>query len=67
MDGTATKKAVSKKSKSTIAVEFEFERSTKNTHRFQEVADEPLIGTLYVQKSAFDKEPSGLVVTIEVK
>ena len=40
-------------------MEFEFERATKNTYRFQEKSSEsPVIGTLYVQKSVFgSKEP----------
>lgn len=32
-------------------IEFEFERATKNTFRFQEKSSgNPVIGTLYVQK-----------------
>jgi hypothetical protein len=40
-------------------IEFEFERATKNTYRFQEKSSgSPVIGTLYVQKSVFgSKEP----------
>lgn len=48
-------------------VEFEFERSTKNKHRYAEVADEPVIGTLYVGKSALGEDaPETLTVTIKV-
>ena len=59
-------------------VMFTLERSTKNTHRYQEVvgegeAEAEVIGTLYVQKSALDKKGDGVVetpatiyVTIEV-
>jgi hypothetical protein len=33
-------------------IDFEFERATKNTYRFQEKSTgSPAIGTLYVQKS----------------
>ena len=48
-------------------IEFEFERATKNTFRFQEKATgEPSIGTLYVQKSVFrSKEPKKVKVTVE--
>ena len=32
---------------------FEFEKETKNTVRFKEIAEEtPVIGTIYIQKSA---------------
>mgnify|MGYP003411044826 CR=1 FL=1 len=37
-----------------VKLEFEFERETKNTIRFAEVSDEPVIGTLYIQKDAID-------------
>ena len=48
-------------------IEFEFERVTKNTYRFQEKsAGSPVIGTLYVQKSVFgSKEPKKVKVTME--
>ena len=46
---------------------FEFERATKNTFRFQEKsAGNPVIGTLYLQKSVFgSNEPRKLKVTVE--
>lgn len=40
-----------------IEVKFAFERSTKNTYRFQELSDDPVIGVLYVQKRAFSRLP----------
>ena len=48
-------------------IEFEFERATKNTYRFQEKsAGSPVIGTLYGQKSVFEsKEPKKVKVTVE--
>ena len=48
-------------------IEFEFERATKNTYRFQEKgAGNPVIGVLYVQKSVFgSNEPKKLKVTVE--
>ena len=46
---------------------FELERDTKNTYRFQEAAkgEPPLIGTLYVQKWAFETTPQTITVTIK--
>ena len=48
---------------------FELERDTKNTYRFQEVAkgEPPLIGTLYVQKWAFENKPQTIIVTIKTE
>ena len=45
---------------------FELEKDTKNTYRFQEVAKgaAPLIGTLYIQKWAFEATPKTISVTI---
>ncbi|MGC8618742.1 MAG: hypothetical protein ACP5UZ_08440 [Thermoplasmata archaeon] len=47
-------------------IEFEFERATKNTYRFQEKSSgNPVIGTLYVQKSVFgSREPKSIRVTL---
>ena len=47
-------------------IEFEFERETKNTYRFQEKdSGNPAIRTLYVQKSVFgSKEPKKVKVTV---
>jgi hypothetical protein len=50
-----------------IRVEFEFERETKHTFRYQEVtAGKPeVVGTLYVQQSAFGgRAPQKIQVTI---
>ena len=49
-------------------ITFELERETKNTYRFQEVAKgaPPLIGTLYVQKWAFETPPKTITVVIKV-
>lgn len=47
-------------------IKFQFERATKNTYRFQEISEgEPVIGTLYVKKSLFEREPKGLKVIVE--
>ncbi len=51
-------------------INMKFEKATKNTFRFmEETKDEsvtPIIGTLYVQKSAFQgKTPESIKVSIE--
>ena len=48
-------------------IEFEVERATKNTYRFQEKSTgSPVIGTLYVQNSVFgSKEPKKVKATLE--
>jgi hypothetical protein len=48
-------------------IEFEFERATKNTYRFQEKSSgSPVIGTLYVQKSVFgSKELKNVKAAVE--
>jgi len=54
-----------------VVIMFEFERSTKNTHRFSEVVPDgevqPIVGTLYMQRSAFadGKAPDSIKVTVE--
>jgi len=48
-----------------IKAEFEFEKETRRTYRFAEVNGET-IGTLYVKKTAFDKQPKRVKVTVEV-
>jgi hypothetical protein len=48
-------------------IEFKFERAMKNKYRFKEKSSEsPVIGTMYVQKSAFDfLEPKKVKVMVE--
>ena len=51
-------------------VSMKFEKATKNTFRFNEETKDPsgtpIIGTLYVQKSAFQgKTPQDIKVNIE--
>ena len=50
-------------------IAFELERETKNTYRFQEVVKgaPPLIGTLYLQKWAFETAPRAITVTIKAE
>lgn len=52
--------------KKQVTVTFNKEKDTKNTRKFMEDAVEPIIGTLYVQKSALEKlgNPETLTVTI---
>ena len=53
-----------------VTAEFVFERSTKNTYRYQEVAEPghpPKIGTIYVQKWVVGAvAPAKIRVTLEV-
>lgn len=70
------KKIKMAKDKDTVVVNFQFERSTKGAHRFQEVDDkgkvlttndDAVVGTLYLRKSGVgDKEPKNAKVTIEL-
>jgi len=54
-----------------MKAKFTFEKETKNTIRFQEVVedgDKPVIGPLYVQKSALEnmKYENGQVIEVEI-
>ena len=52
-----------------IEAVFEYERSTKNTHKFLEVPEPgkpPISGTVYFQKWVFAKTPMKIRVTVEV-
>ena len=47
---------------------FTYEKSTKNTHRYQETGDpeNQIIGAVYIKKSTFEGEaPRSLTITIE--
>ena len=51
-----------------IVIQFRFQRSTKNTHVFEEIAPEgqsPVVGSLYVQQFAMKEPKKALTVTIE--
>ena len=68
---TAAKKTATKTKSAApkgIVLNFEFDRDTKNTRRFAEVVEgdnAPVVGTLYVQKSAFKGTlPETVTVTI---
>ena len=39
---------------------WKYEVDMKRIYHFQEDSDEPIVGTLYVQKSAFSPDPRGL-------
>lgn len=52
---------------SDLKIVFEYERSTKGAHRYQEKAEatEPIVGTLYVRKWAVGNDaPEKLTVVI---
>lgn len=50
-----------------LTTKFKYERSTKSTHRYNEVADEPIIGALYIKKTAFGEvAPESLTVTVKI-
>lgn len=55
------------KDKFSVTVEFAYSRSTKGTHRFDEVADpgKEVVGSLYIKKSAMPTEVQKLTVTIK--
>lgn len=44
---------------------FTYERDTKRTYRFQEDSEDPIVGTLYVQKSAFKTRPERIEVRLK--
>ncbi|MFQ6059898.1 MAG: hypothetical protein ACE5KV_01190 [Thermoplasmata archaeon] len=46
---------------------FRYERDTKRTYRFQEESEIPVVGTLYVQKSAFKSRPEKIEVVLKAK
>lgn len=49
-----------------ISVDFELDRTTKNTYRYAETSAIPHIGTLYIQKFALGAEPPAkLHITVE--
>ena len=52
-----------------MKIRFEFEKETKGTFRFKEVSDEPVIGTLYIKKSAVKdlKLTDQDSITVEIK
>lgn len=53
-----------------LSVRFEANGETKNTFKFleQSGAEEPKIGTLYIQKKALNrKQPQRLSVTVETE
>ena len=51
-----------------IERDFEYEKDTKNTIRYTEVAEgqPPIIGTLYVQKWALKGSPKRIKMTLDV-
>ena len=48
------------------AATFQFERATKNKYRFREDSDDPIVGTLYLDKGLFkDGAPDRITATFE--
>lgn len=48
--------------------DFVLDKTTKNTYRFAEIMeddDAPMVGVIYVQKSALPTKPQRIRVTIE--
>ncbi|MFQ6128181.1 MAG: hypothetical protein ACE5QW_04695 [Thermoplasmata archaeon] len=50
-----------------VTLTFSYKRDTKRTYRFQEESDNPIVGTLYVQKRAFKSRPERIEVTLKAK
>lgn len=46
---------------------MKFEKATKNTYVFAAVKEDALVPTLYVKKSAFDKQPQEIKLTLEAE
>lgn len=44
---------------------FRFERETPGTYRFKEEAAVPVVGTIYIKKTAFGTKPETLKVILE--
>jgi hypothetical protein len=44
---------------------FFFERETPGTYRFKEDSPTPIVGSLYVKKSAFETKPERVKMTLE--
>jgi hypothetical protein len=49
-----------------LRISFAHERDTKRMYRFKEESEEPVMGTLYVSKGAFEDRPSRISVTVTV-
>lgn len=48
-----------------LTLTFEVDRTTKNTVRYAELSDEPVVGTLYLQKRVLgDQPPRKLLVRV---
>ena len=59
-------KKTTPKAPESVELSFTKERETKNTVRFSEDSENPVVGTLYIQKSAANDlgNPDNLTVTI---
>lgn len=50
-----------------VDLTFRYERDTKRTYRFQEESENPVVGTLYVQKNAFKSRPEKIEVHLKAE
>jgi len=50
-----------------MKIKFVYERDTKRTYRFHEDSEDPWIGTLYVKKTAFQRRPDAVEVTVKAE
>lgn len=48
-----------------ITVQLVFERSTKNTHKYQAVAEGAAIDSVYINKSALPTAEAAILITVE--
>ena len=50
-----------------MKIRFTFDKFTKNCVRYVEDAEEPIVGTFYLQKSAAEElgDPDVIIVTVE--
>ena len=47
-----------------MKIKMQYKKSTKNTYVFE--AQDSEVPSLYIKKTAFDKQPASITVTIEV-
>jgi hypothetical protein len=46
-------------------LKMKFDKATKNTYVFAATKDDAIVPTIYIKKSAFDKQPPEIKLTIE--
>lgn len=60
----AAKKAVDVTAPKSFTVNMTFHKSTKGTHVYNDDADEPMIPTLYIRRSALGDEPAKAITVL---